>query len=278
MRVILVFAAAVLAALAVAGCSRAPDTDAGGRSAPNVAVTAAPGVAFAYRYAFALPADRLSAAQEAHARACEALGTARCRVVGLRYRVNGRDDAEGRLEMRLAPDLARRFGQQGVEAVRTAGGRLTDAEATGTDAGAELERLAAEQAAADARERVARSRAATARDADRRGEQAVVVEEAGAQRSAARAAMLEQRRALASTPVVFDYASGSGLPVFDTGSPLGSAAAAGLASVRATLAFGLGAAAILGPPALLLMALLLLARRLHPAWRRLVTAATATPA
>lgn len=121
-----------LAALTLlTACSQAPDSGA----APDVGPSAAPGVAFTYRYAFALNADHLPAAQEGHARACEALGLARCRVTGFRYRVTGRDSASGRLEMRLVPDIARRFGQQGVASVRSAGGTLVDAEATGTDAG-----------------------------------------------------------------------------------------------------------------------------------------------
>src|SRR5678816_3371976 len=42
-------------------------------AAPGVNVTSAPGVAFDYRYAFRLPANKISAVQEAHAQACEKL-------------------------------------------------------------------------------------------------------------------------------------------------------------------------------------------------------------
>ena len=48
----------------------------------GIAVTAAPGVAFAYHYAFRLPSDHIAAAQEAHAQAGEKLGIARCRITG----------------------------------------------------------------------------------------------------------------------------------------------------------------------------------------------------
>ena len=40
-------------------------------AAPGVDVTAAPGVAFNYRYAFRLPSENISGVQEAHAQACE---------------------------------------------------------------------------------------------------------------------------------------------------------------------------------------------------------------
>lgn len=264
-----------LAALTLlAACSQAPDSEA----APDVAPSAAPGVAFAYRYAFALDADRLPAAQEAHARACEALGLARCRVTGFRYRVTGRDSATGRLEMRLAPDIARRFGQQGVASVRSAGGALVDAEATGTDAGAELDRLAAEQQAADAAARAARARAAALRGPEHRDDQLARQDEAMARSRATRDAAVEQRRSLASTPVTFDYESGTGLSPIDTGAPLRSAAAAALASARVTLAVTLGTLALAAPPAAALALLLLLAHRLRPAWRRLLPRHAGVPA
>jgi len=268
-----------LIALALAGCSRPRDEDQ--PSAPDVPVTAAPGVAFAYRYAFALPTDRLSVVQEAHARACEALGVARCRVTGFRYRVDGADSASGQLAMRLAPAIARRFGRQGVEAVQAADGRLIDAQATGTDAGAEIERLAAEGSTAATDARTADIRAASLREGYRRDDRLTQRDEARARQATAGAAVAEQRRALATTPVTFEYASGPGLPLFDTDSPLRSAAAAGLASARATLAIGLGAAAILVPPMLLLLLLPLplLWRRLRPAWRRwFASRPDATPA
>lgn len=51
---------------------------------PNVSVTAAPGVAFNYRYAYRLANARIQAAQEAHAQMCEKLTVARCRITGMR--------------------------------------------------------------------------------------------------------------------------------------------------------------------------------------------------
>src|SRR5881628_1327936 len=87
--------------LAAAACGRAPEHGGGGggggstaeadrsssderAAAPaGIAPTAAPGVAFNYKYAFRLPAERITAVQEEHAEACEKLGVARCRITGL---------------------------------------------------------------------------------------------------------------------------------------------------------------------------------------------------
>jgi hypothetical protein len=49
---------------------------------PAIGPSAAPGVAFNYRYAFRLPGERVSAVQEQHAAACEKLGLDRCRITG----------------------------------------------------------------------------------------------------------------------------------------------------------------------------------------------------
>jgi len=268
--------------LLLAGCSQSPERSEQVSepigNAPDIAPSAALGVAFTYRYAFALDAARLSAAQEAHARACEALSIARCRITGFRYRVDGEDSATGRLEMRLAPDIARRFGQQGVDAVRAVNGKLVDAEATGTDAGAELERLAGEQQAADAAARAAGSRAAATPDAYRRDEQQARQDEAASRAAVARTAAAEQRRALAATPVTFEYESGTGLSAIDTGAPFRSAGATALASARVTLALTLGILALAAPPAIVLALLLLLVRRLRPAWRRWFPAGEAASA
>lgn len=84
--------AVCIAIAMLAGCSKAPDgTDAPAASdtagAPGIAVTAAPGVAFNYRYGFRLPPRAIAAVQEAHASTCEKLGIARCRITGMDYPV-----------------------------------------------------------------------------------------------------------------------------------------------------------------------------------------------
>jgi len=107
----------------------------------GIAVTAAPGVAFSYHYAFRLPSARIAAAQEAHAQACEKLGIARCRITGMRYRLLGENNVEAMLAFKLDPAIARAFGKNGIGVVEAAQGTLVDAEITGTDAGAEISRL-----------------------------------------------------------------------------------------------------------------------------------------
>ena len=69
---------------AAAPSAPASDSRATVAGGPNVGPTAAPGVAFNYRYAFRLPAERIAQVQEQHARTCEGLGVARCRITGMR--------------------------------------------------------------------------------------------------------------------------------------------------------------------------------------------------
>src|ERR1044072_6278435 len=135
------------------GCSQAPNREAGeasgpqnsvamdsaadGGAGPNVAVTAAPGVAFHYRYAFRLPVDRVQSVQEQHAQACEKLTVARCRITDLRYLARD-DDIEASLSFKLDPALAREFGKSGIDAVVRAEGRLVEAEISGEDVGSKI--------------------------------------------------------------------------------------------------------------------------------------------
>src|SRR5215213_5832974 len=65
---------------------------------PSVGPTAAPGVAFDYRYAFRLPGENIGRVQEEHAQACEKMGVELCRITAMTYRDNG----EGRVEAQLA--------------------------------------------------------------------------------------------------------------------------------------------------------------------------------
>src|SRR5688572_33423589 len=81
---------------------------------PNISVTAAPGVAFNYRYAYRLPNARISAAQEAHASMCEKLGITRCRITGMRYSLVNERDVSASLELKLDPAIARHCGKDGT--------------------------------------------------------------------------------------------------------------------------------------------------------------------
>ena len=118
--------------------------------APGVDVTAAPGVAFNYSYAFRLPAQNVKDAQEAHASACEKLGPQHCRITGMLYRLIGENNIVGAIQFKLDPALARTFGKQGIDAIVKADGKLVDAEITGTDAGAAIKTLDVQRQQAEA--------------------------------------------------------------------------------------------------------------------------------
>lgn len=290
--------ALLVLALGIAGCGPAPQSEresASGQSyAPSeaaapaemaadvagapvgVRVTAAPGVAFNYRYAFSLPAERIAAAQEEHAAACEKLGIARCRIIGMRYQLLGEDRVEAMLAFKLDPALARDFGKQGIAAIQKAEGTLVDAEITGTDAGAEINRLATERARAQEElARIDRELARPGLPASERAELQRQRAEIAQRIEAVRTSSGEQRESLANTPMTFDYRSGRAVRGFDAGAPLTSSLDLLAASAQATLAFILGAIAVLGPPALVVLLGLLVWRRFRPRMRRPKPAETA---
>lgn len=184
---------------------------------PDVSPAAAPGVAFSYRYAFRLPGERIARVQEQHARACEQLGASRCRITGLRYRRAGPGQIEAVLALSVEPGIARRFGRAGTEAVARAHGELIDAEITGDDADATIR--AAGRGIAEMREDLQRVEARLAgRHAET--ERSRLDDEARRLRQSVRAAEAsrdEREDALASTPMLFQYASGA--PVAAGGRP-----------------------------------------------------------
>ncbi len=93
---------------------------------PNINVSAAPGVAFNYRYAYRLPNARIAPAQEVHAAMCEKLGIARCRITGMRYSLVNERDVSASLELKLEPAIARSFGKDATKVVTDAQGMLVD--------------------------------------------------------------------------------------------------------------------------------------------------------
>lgn len=265
-------------ASALAGCSRAPDasgqqgTTSSGlaqtgdteSTAPGIAVTAAPGVAFNYQYGFRLPPRAIAGAQEAHAQACEKLGIARCRITGMDYRVVGENDIRGTLRFKLDPVIARAFGKQGIDLIQAAKGTLVAASITGTDAGEAIERATATRAEADAA--VRRSEAELARTGVTADERVELQRQRAAAATAVREAadtVADNRASLARTPMQFDYQSGDAVRGFDTSAPLTSALDTMVASGQVTLAVLLGIVAIFGPPAIVFVVGLLLWRRMR---------------
>jgi len=234
-------------------------------TAPGIAVTAAPGVAFTYRYAFRLPAAKLAAAQEVHAQACEKLGVAHCRITGMRFRVLGENSNEGQLLFKLDPSLARAFGKQGIDAITAAEGKLTDAEITGTDAGAEIAKLQALKAQATAEvQRLDRELARKDLKVDERAELQRQRADIAERLAGARSDTGAQQEALANTPMEFDYASGAAVQGFDGSAPITSAANVFIQSATVTIGFVLTMLAVLIPPGIILLGGFLLWRRFRP--------------
>jgi hypothetical protein len=223
---------------------------------PAIGPSAAPGVAFNYRYAFRLPGERVSAVQEQHAAACEKLGLDRCRITGMRYRLVGEDDVEAMIAFKLDPAIARQFGKSGIELVTRSEGMLVDSEISGEDAGAEI--AAATRTEAQYREDLERIEAQLARAGLRSAERAELQAQADRLREsirAARANRADRQESLAKTPMVFHYGSGDLVPGFDDRSPIQSA----LERAGDNLVGGIAAMLVIGltllPWALLLLLL-----------------------
>lgn len=251
-----------IALLVLAGCSPAPG-DPSEPTAPGVDFTAAPGVAFSYRYAFRLPAAQIAAVQEAHAAACERLGIARCRITAMRYSRSEHNDISAMLGFSLAPELARSFGRDGIRRVEAAEGMMLDAEITGEDAGGKIDQLAQARDAATADREAIEARSGTASREARAELERQRAAAAGTAREA-NAAIAEQRAALAATPVVFAYQSGEAIHGFDPASPFTRAADLSVASARWTLGTALAVIGLALPPLLLALLGLLLWRRVRP--------------
>lgn len=187
----------------------APPSASGARRPPEVGPTAAPGVAFNYRYAFRLPADHISRVQEEHAQACEKLGVEHCRITAMTYTDDGDRYVEAQLAFKLDPALARRFGRDGIAAVEKAEGELLQAAITGTDVGSEID--AAARGQAQQSDEMGRIEKQLARPGLSSAERVELQQQLQSLRESVRAGQAEQtgrRQQLASTPVTFDYRAG----------------------------------------------------------------------
>lgn len=206
--------------------------------APDISPTAAPGVAFNYRYAFRMPNSKIAAVQEQHAAMCEKLGIAKCRIVGMRYRLVDSETVEAMLAFKLDPMIARHFGKDGIAAVNAAQGMLVDSEISGTDEGtnikasearsaqqraelAELDRKIADKSTPDSTRSQLQRRANAIRQS--------LIGEAQTR--------IDSEEALANTPMVFVYGSGSSIPGWDGESPIKSAWSTAVTSFMTALSF-----------------------------------------
>jgi hypothetical protein len=217
-------------------------------AAPGVNVTAAPGVAFNYSYAFRLPSARIAATQEAHAAACEKLGIERCRITGMRYRLVGKSDIEAMLALRLDPTIARAFGKQATDIVAKSEGMLVEQEITGEDVGSKIRSAARSES--QLREDLAKieNELHQMRASDpRRGELVARVDELRSEIAAASRSQASDKEALAGTPMVFSYGSGNVVPGFDVRSPIRTALQSGADSFVGAFSFLLTLIAVLLP-------------------------------
>lgn len=241
---------------------------------PDIGGAVAPGVAFTYQYAFTLPAKAISGVQRQHAAACERLGLSRCRVTGMRYEQPGTDEVTANLEFLLAPDLAHRFGTEGIAAVEAADGKVDQASVNGEDAGSAI--VLSQQNSTGNQAEVARLEArlkAGGLGKDERAELTRRVEGLRAQIRGEAEVRRGQEAAIASTPVSFAYSS-TGL--LGSEGSFGKAAGASWSNVETMFSVML---LVLGYafPWLLLAGVVILAWRLLKAKRRIAALAGDTP-
>jgi hypothetical protein len=238
-------------------------------SGPAISPTAAPGVAFTYAYQFRLPGIRIAKVQEEHAQACEKLGVTKCRITGLRYRVRGKDVIEAMLSFKLAPDIARQFGKDGVATVEKAQGMVVDTEIGGTDVSSAIS--TAKRNTAETEEQITALEAQLAKGGLKAETQARLTAQIDELRSARRAnieSREQNENALANTPMTFTYGSGALIPGFDARSPIVEALQTAGNILLGILCFLIVAVAFLVPVMLLLGLSLYTFRRLRPTWRR----------
>ena len=236
-------------------------------SGPDVAPSAAPGVAFNYRYAYRLANNRIAEVQEKHAAACERLGLARCRITGMRYQLVNDEDVQAMLAVKLDPAIARDFGRQAGDMVGEAEGMLVDSEISGVDAGASIAN--AERERARIGDDIAELERRLGRDNLSEGERVQLTQQLERLRQSRRGAqdrIETDEESLATTPMVFQYGSGEIVPGFDPQAPLSDAFARGGALFLGGVSVMIVLLAALLPWALVIGLIVLGIRALRPRW------------
>jgi hypothetical protein len=184
-------------------------------SPPDVSPTAAPGVAFNYAYDFNLPDERISAAQEAHASACEKLGLIRCRITGMTYRVDQDDRVMAELDVKLDPLIAREFGKSAQQLVQSNDGKLIRLEIGSSDEGQNIEHATQQKTGISAQisqlqGELAKTKPGTQARANLLSQIQALQQQASGQSQT----IGEAQAALASTPLEFHYYGRGGVPGF----------------------------------------------------------------
>jgi hypothetical protein len=241
------FLATCLPLLLLAGCDTAPSPSGATPSNDRPATAPEqPSAAYDYRYAYRLPASHIEAVQESHARGCDQLGPARCRITAVRYNRDDQNNVTALMTLRIDPGLARPFAKAASATVAASGGALLKADVAGADAnaagrsGAVLGHLRDALANAEAQARARPGDAALTARAERLRTTIATVGE------------LDQGGGgLATTPMMLSYASGGSIP------GVGAAADASFETAGATFMTSLAGLAVIlagvGPWALLLI-------------------------
>ena len=251
---------AVIAVLA--GCSEGSRT---AREAhdlseePTISPTAAPGVAWRYSYDYQLADEAIAQVQEAHASACEALGTAKCRITGLEYRVSDDKAVYAMLQVKLAPGIARQFGKAASGKVAGAGGKLLRTQFTGEDVTPTTSTAARDEQNLKDEIAAVEKQLAAARTAEERAPLNTRLSELRSQLAGARGTIAEANERLASTPMTFNYYGRGGIEGFRT-NPVEDANRSFVSSLVTMVTVVLQVFAVLLPWAFLLALLVLLAR------------------
>ncbi|MEO6717587.1 MAG: DUF4349 domain-containing protein [Novosphingobium sp.] len=194
----------------IAGCSKpANDTSGDHAATPRVGISSAPGVSLTYLYGFRLPVERIASVQEEHAAQCEALAAPRCRIVGMTYDVSRDRTVTASIQFKLAPEMARHFGKQGVDAVVKRGGMLASSKIESEESGTVIADAERDRASVEAeRSRIEKQLAQPNLGSPERIElQAKLSELANAIRES-QTTRSEAASKLASTPMTFIYESG----------------------------------------------------------------------
>lgn len=276
MRRIAVCAAAVGLMMGLSACeSRKADTQgvaevAEEPSSPDIAPSAAPGVAFSYGYDFKLADERISEMQEAHAAACEKLGIARCRITGLRYTVGEDERVSAMLQVKLDPAIARQFGKEAAASVEKSGGKLVNAEFSGEDEGTAIRTASTQKSDIETRIADIERRLSGMKPGDReRTELQQQLEDLRSQLAASRQQISASEERLANTPMTFNYYGKGGVPGFGGENPIAEAWRLTIASAVTLISVGLKVIGVALPWAALVILLVMLFRsRLGRAVRR----------
>lgn len=250
--------ALIITASTLTGCKKEETGDArnmGSSDAPDIALSAAPNVAFRYDYRFALAAKDIAAVQERHAAACESLGLARCRITGVVFRRNGDDYVQAELALKLAPDVARKFGKDATAAVEAARGILNQVEIGGEDQSAALQSSdETSESAKSERERLERQLADRSTPGAVRSE---LERQIAAQRDAERSAAREGRDARAlvgATPMRLSYSTDGFAPALTPARTAKGALAVAATLINWLMSLAIVLAALAVPIGLLLLA------------------------